>query len=371
MESKKCIPRIKEVVPADVKVSLISDSSEFVRDAIADVVHEMVIAAALVGFIVLLMLGSWRPTVIVLTSIPLSILSSIIMPPSARRIDQYYDPGWIGAGRRHSRRQRRGHDREYRHPPRHGEAVRGGDHRRRQSDHSSDVRRHTCHHNRVGSAVPFKRHCRLGVPGDGRGGRLRDAGILYLDLYPRADHGEVYSEGSSRDCVGRAVSLLASSGDSRMPSTDSVMAIPHSLNAVVAHRVGFVTISMVFSLGSLVLFYFNGQEFFPQIKGGLLQMHMRAPLGLRIEAAGRIASLVSNDIREMLPGNVETIVSNCGLPVGAHNLAFIPSPTIGTQDCDLTIALKDQQSPVWELSEHSPQRFDGALSRNGIHVSAG
>ncbi|HJS66721.1 MAG TPA: efflux RND transporter permease subunit, partial [Nitrospiraceae bacterium] len=75
---KKMIPRISEVVPGDVKVSLISDSSEFVKDAIADVVHEMIIAALLVGFIVLLMLGSWRPTVIVLTSIPLSILSSII-----------------------------------------------------------------------------------------------------------------------------------------------------------------------------------------------------------------------------------------------------------------------------------------------------
>ncbi|WP_413935326.1 hypothetical protein, partial [Nitrospira sp. BLG_1] len=73
-----------------------------------------------------------------------------------------------------------------------------------------------------------------------------------------------------------------------------------------------------------VLFAFEGQEFFPQIKGGLLQMHMRAPLGLRIEAAGRIASLVSNNIREMLPGNVDAVVSNCGLPVGAHNLAFIP-----------------------------------------------
>ena len=75
---KRMIPRISEVVPADVKVSLISDSSEFVRDAISDVVHEMVIAAALVGFIVLVMLGSWRPTVIVLTSIPLSILCSLI-----------------------------------------------------------------------------------------------------------------------------------------------------------------------------------------------------------------------------------------------------------------------------------------------------
>src|SRR5207247_2544623 len=45
---------------------------------------------------------------------------------------------------------------------------------------------------------------------------------------------------------------------------------------------------------------------------------------------------------------VENIVSNCGLPVGPHNLAFIPTPTIGSQDCDLTILLKDEKSPVWD-----------------------
>jgi multidrug efflux pump subunit AcrB len=65
----------------------------------------------------------------------------------------------------------------------------------------------------------------------------------------------------------------------------------------------------------------------------------------------------------MLLGNVETIVSNCGLPVGAHNLAFIPSPTIGTQDCDLTIALKDEQSPVWKyrnlLRKNLTERYPG------------
>ena len=75
---KDIIPRIEQIVPKGVKVKLLIDASGFVKQAIADVVHEMVIAAALVGFIVLLLLGSWRPTVIVLTSIPLSILSSLI-----------------------------------------------------------------------------------------------------------------------------------------------------------------------------------------------------------------------------------------------------------------------------------------------------
>jgi multidrug efflux pump subunit AcrB len=50
----------------------------------------------------------------------------------------------------------------------------------------------------------------------------------------------------------------------------------------------------------------------------------------------------------LLPGQVENIVSNCGLPVGPHNLAFIPTPTIGSQDCDLTILLENEKSPVWD-----------------------
>ena len=65
----------------------------------------------------------------------------------------------------------------------------------------------------------------------------------------------------------------------------------------------------------------------------------------------------------MLPGQVADIVSNCGLPVGAHNLAFIPTPTIGTQDCDLTISLKNDKSPVWDypriLRKGLTERYPG------------
>jgi multidrug efflux pump subunit AcrB len=61
-----------------VKIRLLDDASTFVKDSIADVVHEMLMAGALVGIIVLLLLGSWRATVIVWTSIPLSILTALI-----------------------------------------------------------------------------------------------------------------------------------------------------------------------------------------------------------------------------------------------------------------------------------------------------
>lgn len=135
------------------------------------------------------------------------------------------------------------------------------------------------------------------------------------------------------------------------------------LAQVLARRRAFVTISLAIALSSLSLFFFLGRDYFPEIRSGVIQMHMRAPLGTRIEVSGRIATLVSDSIEELLPGQVENIVSNCGLPVGPHNLAFIPTPTIGSQDCDLTILLKDDKSPVWEyrgiLREGLTERYPG------------
>jgi multidrug efflux pump subunit AcrB len=135
------------------------------------------------------------------------------------------------------------------------------------------------------------------------------------------------------------------------------------LEQSIAHRNAFVTISLAIAMASLSLFFFLGRDYFPEIRSGVIQMHMRAPLGTRIEVSGRIATLVSSSVEELLPGEVENIVSNCGLPVGAHNLAFIPTPTIGSQDCDLTILLKNEKSPVWDyrriLRKGLTERYPG------------
>jgi multidrug efflux pump subunit AcrB len=135
------------------------------------------------------------------------------------------------------------------------------------------------------------------------------------------------------------------------------------LEQVIARRSAFVKISLAVAVGSLSLFYFLGRDYFPEIRSGVITMHMRAPLGTRIEVSGRIATLVSGSVEELLPGEVENIVSNCGLPVGPHNLAFIPTPTIGSQDCDLTILLKNEKSPVWDyrriLRKGLKERYPG------------
>ncbi len=135
------------------------------------------------------------------------------------------------------------------------------------------------------------------------------------------------------------------------------------LERVIAGRRTFVTITLAIAVASMGLYFFLGRDYFPEIRSGIIQMHMRAPLGTRIEVSGRLATLVSNSIEELLPGHVENIVSNCGLPVGPHNLAFIPTPTIGSQDCDLTVLLKEEKSPVWEyrktLRKGLKERYPG------------
>jgi multidrug efflux pump subunit AcrB len=135
------------------------------------------------------------------------------------------------------------------------------------------------------------------------------------------------------------------------------------LEQVIANRNRFVVMCLVFSIGSMSHFFFLGRDYFPEIRSGIIQMHMRAPLGTRIEVTARLTTLVSSSIEELLPGKVETIVSNCGLPWGPHNLAFIPTPTIGSQDCDLHILLTDEKSPVWDyrriLRKGLKERYPG------------
>ena len=124
------------------------------------------------------------------------------------------------------------------------------------------------------------------------------------------------------------------------------------LERAIAHRRSFVAVAFTIALSSMALYFFLGRDYFPEIRADVIQMHMRVPLGTRIEVSGRIATLVSEVIeKDLLPDKVKNIVSNCGLPVGPHNLAFIPTPTIGSQDCDLTILLKEEKAPVWEYRQ--------------------
>ncbi|WP_031433727.1 efflux RND transporter permease subunit [Methylomarinum vadi] len=409
---KEMIPRIEKVVPESVKIKLINDASTFVKDSISDVVHEMLTAAALVGVIVLLLLGSWRATVIVAATIPLSILASLIV---LHAIGQSINVMTLG-----------------------GLALAVGI----LVDNATVMIENIDTHQAMGkpletaiidaanqivlptfvatlaiAIVWFPLFELSGVSGwlfmpmaEAIIFAMLASFLLSFTLLPtmakyllvdhNAPEAHPHPGHPEYDKDAEAVYELTNLESeeealANIRGTHFAEALPdpeyeeershhffgriqqrfeagfnrfrerykNLLERTIAHRGTFVSVSLVLALVSCVLFYFNGRDFFPEIKSGALQMHMRAPLGTRIEVSSRIASLVSKDIAELLPGKVEGVISNCGLPVGPHNLAFIPTPTIGSQDCDLTISLTDEKSPVWDyrriLRQGLKERYPG------------
>ncbi|MEK8094836.1 efflux RND transporter permease subunit [Methylocystis sp. IM3] len=426
---KKAIPRIEQIAPPGVKVELLNDASLFVEDSIIDVLREMALASALTGVVVLLFLGSWRATVIIATSIPLSILSAIIC---LHWIGQTINVMTLG-----------------------GLALAVGI----LVDDATVMIENIDTHIEMGKpletaiidaanqiVIPtfvstlciiivwFPLFELTGVSGwlftpmaEAVMFAMMASFILSRTLVPTmAKYLLVDPNGPNGHGHAIATEEAPSlSGRRKFPTEDEIYALanadaetnalagdggishfavpipdPHDhigdhpsffkriqrgfehgferfrerysalLSRTLDNRRRFVAVFLAAAVASLSLFYFNGQEFFPEIKSGILQMHMRAPLGTRIEASGRIATLVSNDIERLLPGQVEGIVSNCGLPVGPHNLAFIPTPTIGAQDCDMTITPQERRLARVGLSSHFAQSSQRALPRNGIHLSA-
>ena len=351
---KKMMPRVQEVIPDGVKIRLLDDASTFVKDSISDVVHEMVTAGALVGLIVLVLLGSWRPTIIVATTIPLSILTALI---GLHWLNETINIMTLG-----------------------GLALAVGILVDNATVMIENIDTHLAMGKPLEQAI-IDASQQLVLPTfvttlciavvwfplfelGGVGGYLFKpmaeavmiamlaSFVLSFTLLPtmakyilRVHHalqGDEHDTRPAKEPSG--IFRRFQRGFDRFRDRYNAL-----LERVIAHRSAFVMISLAIAVGSLSLFFFLGRDYFPEIRSGVIQMHMRAPLGTRIEASGRIATLASESIEELLPGQVENIVSNCGLPVGPHNLAFIPTPTVGSQDCDLTILLKNEKSPVWEF----------------------
>jgi multidrug efflux pump subunit AcrB len=376
------LPRIKEIVPPHVDVKIITDASVFVRESIDEVMHEMLIAGLLVGLIVMLMLGSWRPMIVVTTSIPLCILTSLIglqvlgesmnvmtLGGLALAVGILVDDATV--------------------------MIENIDTHLEMGKELDEAIIDAANQIVIPTLLATLCICIVWLPLftlSGVSGFLFKPMALavifamlasfilsrtlvptmakYLIKHPHAEghkegdetvggHGKEKLHGEEQpagQAPGFKEKLQYHMGVfSRFQEGFEARFLRFCgwygglLERTIENRRRFVTIMLAFALVSLILFYFNGRDFFPEVRSGTIQMHMRAPLGTRMESVNRITTLVSEDISRMLPGQVEGIISNCGLPVGPHNLAFIPTPTIGTQDCDLTITLYDDKSAVWDI----------------------
>ncbi|WP_321853964.1 efflux RND transporter permease subunit [Paraburkholderia tropica] len=364
---KKALPGIIRTLPAGVSITPLSDASGFVKDSVREVIQEMATAAVLTGLTVLLFLGNWRSTIIVATSIPLAILCSIIMlhltgqsinvmtlgglalavgilvddaTVMIENIDSHLEsgaelePGIIAAA---------------------NQIV-------------------------IPTLVATLCICIVWLPLfqlDGISGYLFRplaeaivyamiaSFILSRTLVPTMAawllRGQVHGHHEVADENPGFFKRFQRGFERRFAAfRESYSGV---LSRAVDNRKRFVTVFMICTVASMGLIAFLGQDFFPSIKSGEIDMHMRAPIGTRLEEASKISVLVNQQIRKLLPGQVTNLVDNCGLPVSGINQAYNADGTIGPQDCDITIGLKNDASPVddyrFKLRQELPKLFPG------------
>jgi multidrug efflux pump subunit AcrB len=355
---KAKLPGLLKTLPPGVTITPLDDVSGFVEASIQDVVQEMFTAAVLAGLAVLLFVGSWRSTLIVATSIPLSILSSII---ALSIVGQTINVMTLG-----------------------GLALAVGILVDDATVMIENINRHLETAGEDGNPVELTEAiiaaanqivvptfvstlciCIVWLPLLQLGGV---SGYLFLPLAEAVIFAMIASFILSRTLTPTmAAWLLRGQVEAqRRPQSDQARpglftrfqlgfearferfrdGYRATLEGLSRRRKQFATLYLGAALVSLSLLVFVGQDFFPAIKAGEMDLHVRFQAGTRIEESAKSAVLVEAQIRALLPGHVTGTLVNCGLPVSGINQTYSTDGTTGSQDCDITISLDNQASPV-------------------------
>jgi CzcA family heavy metal efflux pump len=355
---KAKLPALLKTLPKGVTITPLNDASEFVKASIREVVQEMVMAAILAGAAVLLFVGSWRSTLIVALSIPLSILSSIValswlgqtinvmtLGGLALAVGILVDDATVMI------------ENINRHLEEAGEGGRPPD--------LSDAIIAAANQIVVPTFVSTLCICIVWLPLFQLGGV---AGYLFVPLAEAIIFAMIASFILSRTLTPTVANwllrgqLAAQRDPRRGDKRPGVFArfqmgfetkferfrntYRETLGQLADRRNLFVSLYLAAALASLSLLAFVGEDFFPGIKSGTMSLHVRFPVGTRIEESAKSALLVNQQIRALLSGHVTGTLANCGLPVSGINQAYSATGTVGTQDCDITISLDNQASPV-------------------------
>jgi CzcA family heavy metal efflux pump len=368
---KAMLPQLRERLPPGVTITPLNDQSSFVLDSIFDVGVEMVMAACLAGMAVLLFVGSWRSTLIVATSIPLSILTSIFMLSILGQTINVMTLGGLALAV--------------------GVLV---------DDATVMIENINAHLEHGGADKPLEQAiieaanqivvptfvstlciCIVWLPLFQLGGV---AGYLFVPLAEAIVFAMIASFILSRTLTPTmAAFLLRKEVEARRnpdrPKPMDPMARFQSgferrfqtfrsgygslLERLTGKPKLFASLYLLGALVSLGLLLFVGEDFFPEIKGNQLALHLRTPVGTKIEETAKISDIADQQIRTVLGKHVTNTVLNCGIPVSGINQAYSNTGTVGTQDCDITISLDNPASPVAEyrakLRQTLTEKFPG------------
>ena len=300
-------------VPPELKVDALADQSIFVRASIQGVVREALIAAGLTGLMILLFLGSWRSTLIVCISIPLSILTSLCLLSLlgqtinvmtlgglALAVGILVDDATVEIENTHRNIA-------------HAEAADPRGARWRVADRRSDLCRHAFDLHRVRAGVAAHRNRAVSVYAAGHGGGLRHARFL-----PAVPHAGPDDGGFSSEVGGGTVPAWDSRRDVRRQGSDLArpLFVQRRCSRALRYRyVGLLDWSLrapragpdgvhVHSrLRSLGLVWLVGEDFFPNVDSGQMRLHVRAPAGTRIEETEVRFSAIDRDIRNVIPSD--------------------------------------------------------------------
>jgi multidrug efflux pump subunit AcrB len=387
---KKLLPLIAETQPASLKMSLLGDQSVFVKAAVTSVAREGIIAAVLTSVMILLFLGSWRSTVIIALSIPLSILSAIALLSLSGQTLNVMTLGGLALAVGILVDDATVTIENINWHLEQGKAVRTA-----IMDGAKQIV--------TPAFVSLLCICIVFVPMfslDGIAGFLfRPMALavvfamassfvlsrtlvptlaLFLlkphqveggegghpeDAYLNHHEGDQHQHQQPKRHVFVRLMLAFQagfeSGFSRV--RDTYLGV---LTIAMAHRKRFVTGFLVFVLVSFALVPALGRDFFPTVDADSLSLHVRAPMGTRVEETASEFDHIEQAIREIIPpGQLETIIDNIGLPMSGVNLVYNNSGTIGSQDGDIQIVLKEGHQPAADfmkrLRETLPRRFAG------------
>jgi len=349
---KSLLPQIATTVPPQLNMEPLADQSIFVLGAINGVVREALIAACLTAVMILIFLGSWRSTLIIATSIPLAILTSLIV---LSVIGQTINIMTLG-----------------------GLALAVGilvddatveveninRNRALEPDKDMDeVVLDSAMQIATPAFVSTLSICIVFAPMFLLSGVAR---YLFLPLAEAVVFAMLASYFLSRTIVPTMAKYLLrnqKTGEQTTQSRNPFVRLQHRfekgfdnfrenyhrmLQRVLHHRGAFLLAFFAACLGSLaVLIPWLGQDFFPSVDAGSFKLHLRAPTGMRIEDTAFLCDLVENSIRQQVPAaEVKSIIDNIGLPYSGINLSYSNSAPIGTSDADILVTLTPKHHPT-------------------------
>jgi multidrug efflux pump subunit AcrB len=363
------LPAIKAQLSPALRITPLADQSIFVRASIDGVVREAIIAACLTGIMILVFLGSWRSTLIIAVSIPLSILSSLLVLSALGETINIMTLGGLALAVGILVDDATVEIENINRNIEMGKAV-----EQAILDGAAQIA--------VPAFVATISICIVFVPMFFLTGVAR---YLFVPLAEAVVFAMLASYLLSRTVVPTMAKYLLQEHDdeaherklqSRNPLVQFQLKFEHYfeklrlgyrgiLEMCLEHAAIFMIVFFVFTIGSAVLLYpFLGQDFFPSVDAGQFKIHLRAHTGTRIEETARICDEVDRTIREVIPKNeIESIIDNIGLPYSGINTTYSNSAAIGPADADIQVSLSEDHHPtpayVQRLRTVLAHRFPG------------